>query len=532
MSSLRLYAETPRAGQYGHRFLVPKGVSVSESEVVAAFSSTKEGVSFGQDHIAVGRKVKQLSLGGTTRDGLEVIVLTGLNAATLPDCLFNQLVEVLRRHSLSLESLVLTGIDWSKVIQDAIIIPSSDMRDWLSELDRVASSEANWSAKSTFRASANSGLKRNGYTDRTSQPAQRTALLGGLMLFFGSFLGVTVGWIAKDVAKASFTGTPKVVEHSEFASQRNLPSDSEIGATDKRADSNSNAAHLQEMFRKAIQDPGSSCFINLISAWPNGVKFPDSSAVYESLLDRCKASLDESKFDEVLMLLNAISVREREFFRESHFEVAFLELREKAIEGVNGFRSKDQKAYEAIKSESGRKAIDAARDYLKSEDTRTMRVAVEQWLSWAESPVVLEIAAIDLPTKGPHRFLFEFGNKTAGIVIDNADSVSASTPLSISLSSIGMSMYTLPCECTLYAEHQPNSAIKTKGLSSAIARFSGAPERLAGSLSLDESLGKQSKVVELCSNDGFASSDAKLIVRMAKQEHKPRLPQWAGGTNE
>ena len=155
MTILRLYAETPRAGQYGHRFLVPEGVSVSESEVVAAFSSTKEGVSFGRDHIAVGRKVKQLSQSGTIRDGLEVIVLTGLNSATLPDCRFNQLVEVLRRHSLSLESLILTGINWSNVLQDTIIVPSSEMRDWLYELERVAASEGTWYSNLTSTANEN-----------------------------------------------------------------------------------------------------------------------------------------------------------------------------------------------------------------------------------------------------------------------------------------------------------------------------------------------------------------------------------------
>ena len=118
--------------QYGHRFLVPEGISVSEGEVVNALSSAREGVSRGQDYIAVGRKVKQLSVGGTTRDGLEVIVLTGLNAATLSDCLFNQLVEVLRRHSLSLESLVLTGI--GNIDNDLM---TQVIQEWLNEFELI-----------------------------------------------------------------------------------------------------------------------------------------------------------------------------------------------------------------------------------------------------------------------------------------------------------------------------------------------------------------------------------------------------------
>lgn len=532
MSSLRLYAETPRAGQYGHRFLVPEGVSVSESEVVSAFSSTKEGVSFGRDHIAVGRKVKQLSLGGTTRDGLEVIVLTGLNAATLPDCRFNQLVEVLRRHSLSLESLVLTGINWGKVLQDTIIVPSSDMRDWLYELERVAASEVNWSANLTSHASANSDLKRNSSTNRATHSTQRTVIAGGAILFFGGCLGAILGWLAKDFAKVPLIDTPKVVEHSEPRIQHHWAADSEFGATENNADSTAYAVHFKKLIEKAIHESGSSIFINIITAWPDGVRFPDSASVYDSLLDRCKARLEVNEFEEVLTRLNAIASRENDFPRSSQFDARFDDIKNKAEEGVKGKDSEDARYYETFRIADNReRKIEAAREYLKAGEARTMRVAVEQWLRWAESPVVLEISAIDVPTKAPYRVLFEFDDKTVGLVIDNADSVSASTPLSISLSSLGILMYTLPCECNLYAENQSGSTTKTNGLPSAIARPSVPPARLEGKLLLNESLGRQWKDVELSSDGGFASSAGKLKVRM-KQEHEPRLREWGGGTND
>lgn len=531
MSSLRLYAETPRAGQYGHRFLVPEGVSVTESEVVAAFSSTKEGVSFGPDHIAVGRKVKQLSLGGTTRDGLEVIVLTGLNAATLPDCRFNQLVEVLRRHSLSLESLILTGINWGKVLQDTIIVPSSEMRDWLYELERVAASEVNWAAKLTSHASANSDLRRNSSTNKATHSTKRMVIAGGAILFFGGCLGAILGWLAKDFAKIPLIEPPKAVEHSEPRSQHHWAADSEYGVTEKNAHSTAYAVHFKEMVEKAIQEPGSSTFISIITAWPDGVRFPDSAAVYDSLLNSCKARLEINEFEEVLTRLNAIASRENDFPRSSQFDALFNDTKNKAEEGLKGEYSEDERYYEAILIANDRERIDAARQYLKAGEARTMRVAVEQWLVWAESPVVLEISARDLPTKGPYRVLFEFDDKTVGLVVDNADSVSASTPLSISLSSLGISMSTLPCECKLYAENQSGSTTKTNGRSSGNARLSVPPAMSAGKLLLNESLGRQWKVVELNSDGGFASSDGKLKVRM-KQEPQPRLPQWGGGTND
>jgi hypothetical protein len=526
MTSLRLYAETPRAGQYGHRFLIPEGVSVSESEVVAAFSSAKEGVSFGRDHIAVGRKVKQLSLGGTTRDGLEVIVLTGLNAATLPDCLFNQLVEVLRRHSLSLESLVLTGIDWGKVLQDAIIVPSAEMRDWLSELERVTASEANWSAKLVSHASTNSSVKRNGSTDSITLSAQRIALVGGLMLFFGTFIGVTLGWIAKNVTKAPSTDTPKVVEHSEFGSQNHLANDAEFRAADKRTGPNPYAVHFKEMIEKAIREPKPSSFINTMSLWPYEEKFPDSATVYEALLDRCTADFDEKKFDDVLMLLKAISDRASEFPRDSNFEGSFNDLRDRAIEGANGLKSLDQKAYESIRSKSGRIAVDAAREYHSSGARRTMRKLVDEWIKWAESPVILDIKVEKLQTQGPCRIFVEFEGKTAGLILDDVNTVTTSSPLSISLSSLGISMCTLPCECNLYIENQIGSTTKSRALQSAFATISDSSARSAAKLLLDGSSGRQWKIVELSSGGGLLNSTEKISVRITNFEDAPKLPNW------
>ena len=531
MTILRLYAETPRAGQYGHRFLVPEGVSVSESEVVAAFSSTKEGVSFGRDHIAVGRKVKQLSQSGTIRDGLEVIVLTGLNSATLPDCRFNQLVEVLRRHSLSLESLILTGINWSNVLQDTIIVPSPEMRDWLYELERVAASEVNWSAKLTSHASANSDLKRNSSTNRAIKSTQWMVIAGGAILFFGGCLGAILGWRAKDFAKVPLIEPPKAVEHSEPRSQHHWAADSEYGATEKNAHSTAYAVHFKEIIEKAIQEPGSSTFINIITAWPDGVRFPDSAAVYDSLLDRCTARLEVDEFEEVLTRLNAIASRENDFPKSSQFDGRFNDIKNRAEEVLKGRYSEDASNYEAFRIAHDSKRIEAARQYLKSGEARTMRVAVEHWLGWAESPVVLEISAIDLPTKGPYRVLFEFKDKTVGLVIDNADSVSASTPLSISLSSLGISMSMLPCECKLFLEYQSGSTTKANGLSSAIAKRIATPATSTGKLFLNESSGKQLEVVELSSDGGLAGIVVKLKLSM-NQEHKPDLPEWGGGTND
>ncbi len=529
MSSLKLYAETPRAGQFGHRFLVPEGISASESEVVTAFASVREGVSRGQDYIAVGRKVKQLSIGGTTRDGLEVIVLTGLNAATLSDCIFNQLVEVLRRHSLSLEPLVLTGIDWGKVFQDTIIVPSSEMREWLSEIDRVAASEANWSAKLISHASANSGLKRNGSTARATHSTQRMLLVGGALFFFGVFPGAILGWFAKGFAKVPLMATPEVVEHSEPESQLPSPSDSEFDATDKKANSDAHAVQPREMFLKAIQEPGSSSFVTIISAWPDGVRFPDSATVYEPLLDSCKTRLGEKKFDEVLTLLDAFSARESEFPRDSHFDDLFHDMKNKAKYGTNGLDSSDQKDYEAILSAGGRERIDAAKYYLKSGARRTMGEQVEQWLMWAERPLVLEITATKLATQGPCRIFVEFEGNIAGVIVDKVDAVSASSPLSISLSSLGITMLTLPCECSLYTENQSGSTKTTKGLQSALTQLSGPPTRSAGKYLLNGSSGRQWKVVELSSDGGLASSIEELSVRMANQDDAPNLPNWHGG---
>lgn len=54
MNGLALFAETPRAGELGHRFLVPFNLSVSESEVAEFVQVADSDLSVGENFVAIG----------------------------------------------------------------------------------------------------------------------------------------------------------------------------------------------------------------------------------------------------------------------------------------------------------------------------------------------------------------------------------------------------------------------------------------------------------------------------------------------
>ena len=81
MNGAVLFAETPRAGELGHRFLAPFDLSVSESEIAAFFQDIGSDLSVGENFVAVGRKVPQRSPAGAIREGREVVMLVGVDAS-------------------------------------------------------------------------------------------------------------------------------------------------------------------------------------------------------------------------------------------------------------------------------------------------------------------------------------------------------------------------------------------------------------------------------------------------------------------
>ncbi|MBI5764288.1 MAG: hypothetical protein HZA51_12270 [Planctomycetes bacterium] len=72
MNDLTLFAETPRAGELGHRFLVPADLAVSEFEIAKFVEVSDRNVSIGEKFIAIGRSVPQRS-GAGAREGCESI---------------------------------------------------------------------------------------------------------------------------------------------------------------------------------------------------------------------------------------------------------------------------------------------------------------------------------------------------------------------------------------------------------------------------------------------------------------------------
>ena len=82
MNGPMLIAETPRAANDRHAFLIPRGASLDENTVrgyMAAASRQKEG----PDYISDSRLVKQSLANGSVREGCERLVLIGVDASKI-----------------------------------------------------------------------------------------------------------------------------------------------------------------------------------------------------------------------------------------------------------------------------------------------------------------------------------------------------------------------------------------------------------------------------------------------------------------
>lgn len=144
MTDLALFAETPRAGMFGHRFMVPTNLAVSEAELAKFFVAADREVSIGENYISIGRSVPQHNGVGAVREGCEVVFLAGIDVPRVSRQAYSQILIRLRDCTDKFEKLVLNEIDWGSMSQSEVIVRRQEMQEWLNDLRSVCLPVTAW----------------------------------------------------------------------------------------------------------------------------------------------------------------------------------------------------------------------------------------------------------------------------------------------------------------------------------------------------------------------------------------------------
>tara|TARA_Y100000310_G_scaffold340800_1_gene437816 strand:+ start:2759 stop:3244 length:486 start_codon:yes stop_codon:yes gene_type:complete len=124
--------ETPRAGQWGHRFITTSNFK-SDSLVVANYCMRGFRQTEGDDFISSTRLVKQISPNGAVRDGNEIIMLAGINVSKLTVQEKIRITKELEKHLVDLEYLIKHVIDWD-IEGKNLIVKRKELDLWLKEM--------------------------------------------------------------------------------------------------------------------------------------------------------------------------------------------------------------------------------------------------------------------------------------------------------------------------------------------------------------------------------------------------------------
>ena len=122
-----LFAETPRAGRWNHRFLVPNELSMSEEQLAENAARARQRAQ-GADYLAVVRQVEQQD-GGRMAD--ELLVLHGVNVEHLDAATRRVLVKRLEERLDDLEHLV-EIIDWEQEGK-RLVVHRQELSQWFDE---------------------------------------------------------------------------------------------------------------------------------------------------------------------------------------------------------------------------------------------------------------------------------------------------------------------------------------------------------------------------------------------------------------
>lgn len=119
-----LFAETPRAGRWNHRFLVPQGCDVDESALAEWAARARDG-ELGERHIAVVRRDVEQAAGGRRGDELLVLIVP----ATCGQSERAELRRRLEQRMVELEAWI-GALDWEQSGQ-RLVVRCELLNTWL-----------------------------------------------------------------------------------------------------------------------------------------------------------------------------------------------------------------------------------------------------------------------------------------------------------------------------------------------------------------------------------------------------------------
>ena len=127
MIGLRLLVETPRGGDAGHRFLTSRH-DRGDSEVASVATEASQNA-VGRSYISVSRQVTQRLPNGAVREGVERMILVGLDVDQLQSEQIEQVKSELNKLLPALDTLI-ASMDWPSGNRSTVIL-CEELRNWV-----------------------------------------------------------------------------------------------------------------------------------------------------------------------------------------------------------------------------------------------------------------------------------------------------------------------------------------------------------------------------------------------------------------
>lgn len=213
MNGTATLAEATRAGELGHRFLVPVDLSVLESEIAKFVQVIDNDLNVGENFVFVGRKVPQRCAAGAIREGREIVILMGVDVSRISGHELALVLMSLQGCLDKLYQLVNGGIDWTKATSD-VIVRHNELKEWLEDLPKDLIPVTKW---------RNGPRQRRTLNEFPAQPVQspvfmatwHTCVLVAMAFALGIAVGIPLNQlfaIGKGVAEPANTKPSEVAD--------------------------------------------------------------------------------------------------------------------------------------------------------------------------------------------------------------------------------------------------------------------------------------------------------------------------------
>lgn len=455
MNSVALFAETPRAGKLGHRFLLPPSLAATESEIAVYLRIITSDVVIGQNFMAMGRSVPQYNNNGVVRLGREIIVIAGIDTQRLSEQSEADLRSLLQKHLYSLEDLVLAGIDWTELGQAGVIIRRQEMEAWLDEYQALSLVFTPWQRGPRSRADTSTAVSPTVSTD-----SDQTKSYAKVLLVVSSLVSFVIGLFAGPHLP-SVTSSGNVPEQTvkgpvanEMASSLSPSSGNEAVSEKAQSEEREPETHyvqanLSALLQNVIEKREVDTLAAILESLPSGIHLPreDSDGIIKFCSSLLESENSNDYFESVSQIANSIDGQTPKLFGSNAIlkpDGTIDELKNRLKSKFDDFTFIDRDLYKDIQEASGEEQFAAAKKYLKQAPRKTMNLVVAQWLKWAESPIRATVHMTKLSPTGSFTIRFSANGGEIGKAVDSQKIGPILSPLDIDLTGLGITPQKLP----------------------------------------------------------------------------------------